>query len=358
MYNFNCLNYLFTNFINEINKFINNIFVDDNEKYFNNVIDELIEYYNNKKYSSPTQLVSIYLNMLIGDDATSNEIIDYLKKINYSEFKVKITSLLIFSKEYILFLGNFNVNNESVQIEKYFNNLIEIISTNKTMFKKDDGIIKLKGKISNYILKKDEYNPKEINNCLYECYEIKKFNINYVKNQIVLSDIKKRVKYQFISNFIAGLIHEPLYDRLRTTEKLGYIVRCSNTTFIHDNVSYFYLIYIVQSTSNIEKIKECINNFNNYFLDDFNKNIDKYKDTFLSLKKSKLLYYSKNYSSLDEEISYYVSSILKNYNIFNLKKMSYQIIEKITFDDIKKYINYILSDKPKNNYSVLIDINN
>jgi len=358
IYSYSCLNYLLTNFINDINKFINNMFIEDNEKYFKNVIDELIEYYYNKKYSSPTQLVNMYLNLLINDDMTLNEIIDFLKKINYNEFIEKIGSLLKFSKEYILFLGNFNINNETKQIEKYFNNLIEIVSTNETMFKKDDGIKKLKGKISNYILKKDEYNPKEINNCLYECYEIKKFNITYVKNQIVLSDIKKRLKYQTISNFIAGLIHEPLFDRLRTTDKLGYIVRCTFNTFIHNNVSYYYLIYIVQSTSNIEKIKECINNFNNYFLEDFNKNIDMYKDKFTSLKKSKLLFYSKNYSSLEEEIGYYINSILKNYNIFNLKKMSYQIIEKITFDDIKKYINNILSDKPKNNYSILIDINN
>ena len=130
-----------------------------------------------------------------------------------------------------------------------------------------------------------------------------------VKNQIVLSDIKKRIKYEIISNFISSLINEPLFDRLRTTDKLGYIVKCSFKTFLHKDSFYFYLIYIVQSKFNIEKIKECINNFNKYFIKDFNKNIDKYKDNFLSLKKSKLLYYSKDYSNLDIEISYYISSI-------------------------------------------------
>jgi len=356
--NYNCLNYLLINFINDINKFINNIFIESNEKYFKNVVDELIEIYYNKKYNSPTQLVSMYLNILINNEATPNEIIDYLKKINYSVFKEKIISLLKFSKEYILFFGNFNVENNSKSSEKYFNNLIEIVSTNETLFKKDDSIKQLKGKISNYILKKDEYNPKEINNCLYKCYEIKKFKINFVKNQIVLADIKKRIKYEYISTIMASIIHEPLFDRLRTTEKLGYIVRCSYNSFMHNDYYYFYLIYIVQSTFDIEKIKECINNFNNYFIDDFNKNIDDYKDKFLSIKKSKLLYYSKNYSSLSNETSYYVSSILKNYNIFNLKKLSYEIIEKITFDDIKKYINNIFSIEPINNYSILININN
>jgi secreted Zn-dependent insulinase-like peptidase len=358
VYNYSCLNYLLTNFINDINKFINNIFIDDNEKYFKNVVDELIDIYNNKKYSSPFQLVKMYLNILINDEATPNEIIDYLKKLNYTEFIEKIKSLLIFSKEYILFLGNFNVANKSTQIEYYFNNLLEIVSTNETMFKKDDGIKKLKGKINNYILKKDEYNPKEINNCLYECYEIKKIKINFVENLIVLADIKKKLKYLFLSDFIASIINEPLFDRLRTTDKLGYIVKCISYSYIYNDFSYFYLIYFVQSTFSIEKIKKCINNFNIYFIDDFNKNIDEYKDKFLSLKKSKLLYYIKDYISLDDEINYYISAILKNYNIFNLKKIKYEIIESIIFDDIKKYINIIFSNEPKNNYNILIDITN
>jgi len=358
IYNYSSLNYLLTNFINDINKFINNIFVDDNEKYFKNVVDELTDIYYNKKYDSPSKLVGMYLNKLVNDEAKPNEILDYLKKLKYSEFIEKIKSLLIFSKEYILFLGNFNVSNVSKQTEKYFNNLLEIVSTNETLFKKDDGIKQLKGKISNYILKKDEYNPKEINNCLYECYEIKKFKINFVKNQIVLADIKKRLKYVFLSGFIADIINEPLFDRLRTTDKLGYIVKCISYAYIYNDSSYFYLIYIVQSTFDIEKIKECINNFNNYFIEDFNKNIDMYKDKFLSLKKSKLLYFLKDYSSLNDEISYYVSSILKNYNIFNLKKMSYDVIEKISFDNIKKYINIIFNKEQNNNYSILINITN
>jgi insulysin len=358
IYNYSCLNYLLTNFINEINKFINNIFVNKNEKYFKNVVDELIDIYYNKKYTSPTQLVSMYLNILVNDEVNPNEIIDYLKKLKYSVFIEKIKSLLIFSKEYILFLGNFNVANESNQIKKYFNNLLEIVSTNETMFKKDNGIKQLKGKINNYILKKDEYNPKEINNCLYECYEIKKFKINFVGSLMVLSDIKKRLKYLFLSGFIAGIINEPLFDRLRTTDKLGYIVKCISYNYINNDSSYYYLIYIVQSTFDIKKIKECINNFNNHFIKDFNKNMDAYKDKFLSLKKSKLLYYSKDYSNLDNEITYYVSSILKNYNIFNLKKLSYEIIENIFFDDIKKYINNIFNNGSINNYNILIDINN
>jgi secreted Zn-dependent insulinase-like peptidase len=193
---------------------------------------------------------------------------------------------------------------------------------------------------------------------LYECYEIKKIKINFVENLIVLADIKKKLKYLFLSDFIASIINEPLFDRLRTTDKLGYIVKCISYSYIYNDFSYFYLIYFVQSTFSIEKIKKCINNFNIYFIDDFNKNIDEYKDKFLSLKKSKLLYYIKDYISLDDEINYYISAILKNYNIFNLKKIKYEIIESIIFDDIKKYINIIFSNEPKNNYNILIDITN
>jgi insulysin len=358
IYNYNCLNYLLINFINDINKFINNIFVDNNEKYFKNVVDELIEIYYNKKYSSPSQLVNMYLNILIDDFAKPNDVIEYLKNINYDSFKEKIQSLLKFSKEYILFFGNFNIENNKKQTDKYFNNLIDIVSTNETLYKNDDSIIYPKGKISNYIFKKDEYNPKEINNCIYECYEIKKIKINFIKNQMVLADIKKKIKYQFISDIIASIIHEPLFDRLRTTDKLGYIVKCSYNIFMHNDYFYFYIIYIVQSTFDINKIKESIKNFNNYFIDDFNKNMDNFKNKFLSIKKSKLLYYSKNYSSLSDETSYYIISILKNYNIFNLKKIYYDIIEKINFDSIKKYLKNIFSNESINNYSILIDLNN
>jgi insulysin len=358
IYNYNCLNYLLTNFINDINKFINNLFIDDNKKYFKNVIDELIELNYNKKYNSPSELINMYLYILKNNEAKPNEIIDYIKKLNYNEFIEKMKLLLTFSKEYILFLGNFNINNEPIQIEKYFNNLLELFSSNKASFKKDDSIKQLKGKIGNYVLKKDEYNPKEINNCLYESYEIKNFKINFINNLIILSDIKKILKHSFLSVFIADIINEPLFDRLRTTDKLGYIVKCISYSYKYNYSIYYYIIYIVQSTFDIEKIKKCIDNFNNYFIDDFNKNINTYKDKFLSLKKSKLLYYSKNYSSLDEETDYYISSILKNYNIFNLKNLSYQIIEKITFDNIKKYINNIFRNESKNNFSILIDINN
>ena len=357
IYNYSCLNYLLINFINDINKFINNIFTDNNEKYFKNVIDELIEIYNNKKYLSPIQLVGMYLNILINDYKKPNEIIEYLKNINYTIFKEKIQSLLKFSKEYILFFGNFNIENDNKQMEKYFNNIIDIISTNEILYKNDDIIKYQKGKINNYILKKDEYNPKEINNCLYECYAIKKIKINFIKDQIVLADIKKKIKYQFISSIIASIINEPLFDRLRTTDKLGYIVKCSYNTYMHNDYFYFFLIYIVQSTFDIMKIKECIKNFNNIFIDDFKKNTKIYQEKFLSIKKSKLLYYSKDYISLDDEISYYISSIIKNYNIFNLKKLSYKIINNLTFNDIKKYINNTISNEI-DNYNILIDINN
>jgi len=380
IYNYNCLNYLLTNFINDINKFINNIFVDDNQKYFINVIDELIDIYYNKKYNSPTQLVNIYLSILINNEAKPNEIIDYLKNISFNEFKEKIKSLFIFSKEYKIFLGNFNINNETknlkglqtmitsqsdtsdmfepVQQKIYFDNLLEIISTNETIFKKDDRIKQLKGKISNYILKKDEFNPKEINNCLYECYEIKKIKINFMGDLIVLADIKKKLKYLFLSSFISDIINEPLFDKLRTTYKLGYIVGCTTKNYLYNDYNYFFLIYIVQSTYDINKIKECINNFNIYFIEDFKKNIEKYKDKFLSLQKSKLLYYYKDYINLDDETDKYVSSILENYNIFNLKKISCEILNKITFKKIIKYINNIFNNESKNNYSILIDINN
>jgi secreted Zn-dependent insulinase-like peptidase len=357
IYNYNCLNYLLINFINDINKFINNIFTDNNEKYFKNVIDELIEIYNNKKYLSPTQLVGMYLNILIDNYEKPNEILEYLKNINYTIFKEKIQSLLKYSKEYILFFGNFNIENDNKQTEKYFNNIVDIISTNETLYKNDDSIKYPKGKISNYILKKDEYNPKEINNCLYECYAIKKIKINFIKNQIVLADIKKKIKYQFISSIIASIINEPLFDRLRTTDKLGYIVKCSYNTYMYNDYFYFYLIYIVQSTFDIIKIKECIKNFNNFFIDDFNKNTNMYQEKFLSIKKSKLLYYSKDYISLNDETNYYISSIIKNYNIFNLKKLSYKIINNLTFNDIKKYINNTIGNEI-DNYNILIDINN
>jgi insulysin len=360
-FNFYCLDYYITKFINDVIRLtdITTLFNDKNEKYFNKIIVELLEIYQNIKYNSPYLLASKYLNNLLNDNFKPNDVIEYLTDLKFISFKNKILDLLKFSKEYFLFVGSFNmINNKYDGYNNYFYNLVDLLSINKLFYIKNNNIYEQKNNILTYLLKKNEFNPKEINNCIYECMEIKSIKIKFVEDKIKFKYVKKIIKYELIFDIIASLINEPLFDKIRTTDKLGYIVKCMSKDYlINDNYNYL-IIYVIQSTFKVDKINEAINNFNKYFKNDFIENNIKYKEQFLSIKNSKILEFTKKYSNLQEEVSCYINSIIKKINIFNLKKIYLDIIKKIKFKHIIKYINNIFDKDLNKNFKIIIDIKN
>jgi insulysin len=360
-FNFYCLDYYIIKFINEIIRLIDpsTIFCEKNEKYFNKVLSDLLEIYKNVKYNSPYLLNSKYLNFIINDNFKPNEAIEYIKDLKFIFFKNKILDLLKFSKEYFLFVGSFNILNSNLDISNnYFFNLADLLSLNKIFYKKENINFEKNYNIKTYLLKKDEFNPKEINNCVYYCLPIKSIKVNFFEDKINFNNVKKIIKYELMFDIIANLIGEPFFDKIRTTDKLGYIVKCISKHYINKNNYNYLIIYVIQSNFKIDEIYEAINNFNIYFKNDFNLNNKKYNEKFLSIRNSQELDFSKKYSNLDEEVSYYINSIIKKINIFNLKKLYLDIVKKIKFKKVIKYINKIFNNKLNNNFKIVIDIKN
>ena len=358
-FNFYGLNYYITKFINDIVNLtdISTIFNDKNEKYFNKILIELLEIYKNMKYNSPYLLASKYLNYILNDNFKPNEVIDYLTNLKYLYFKDKILDLFKFSKEYFLFVGSFNTFNSDIdKYNNYFFNLVDILSINKLFFIKEKNINENKNNIITYLLKKEEFNPKEINNCIYDCMELKNIKIKLFEDKIKFKYVKKIIKYELIFDIIASLINEPLFDKIRTTDKLGYIVKCTSKYYLHNNHYNYLIIYVVQSTFNLDKINDSINSFNDFFKNDFIENNKKYKEKYLSIKNSKILEYTKKYSNLQEEVSYYINSIFTKINIFSLKKIYLEILKKIKFNDIIRYINKIFNKDINKNFKIIIDV--
>jgi secreted Zn-dependent insulinase-like peptidase len=146
-------------------------------------------------------------------------------------------------------------------------------------------------------------------------------------------------------------------ERIRTIDKLGYIVKCNNIHINKNNNFLIILFYLVQSTYDVNKIKLSIKNFNDYMLKDIKNNYDNYFEKFNSLKKSKLLELKKPFSNLLEEISTYLDSFVSNIYIFNIHELSYKICKKIKFEDILSILNKFLQDKSEK-YNIILDSKN
>jgi len=363
IYSYIGLNYQIDNFIIELNKMLNNIFINENiEKYFLEIKRDVIENLKNFKYNSPHVLCLSYLKILLGNSLKPNEKIDLIENLSFQTFKdIIMNECLIYDYEYYLMIGiqknknSHNIFNDMIinkndtynfKDDDYLNNIINILSINKQFYKKNITIDLQKYDVNiNYTLDKNEINQDEINNCViqYQIVYNKNYKINNEYNEKYVYDI---LKNKIIFTILAQLLNEPLFDKIRTIDKLGYIVKC-NYMYKNENDNYIIaLFYLIQSNYKIEKIHESINNFNKFMLKDIKDNYELYYEKFNSLKKSKLLEFKKlsepNYNLL-QEMSTYIDSFLNKIFIFNVNYLLYKICKKITFTDIINNLNNILN---------------
>jgi len=361
IYSYSGLTYVINIFINEINKMINinNLFLNINtEKYFLQIKRDLIENLKNKKYSSPNQLCTNYLINIISNYLKPDEELEFIQKLSFDNFKnIIMKESLLYNYEYFIIIGidknknNKNVlnntNNYDFKNDSYLNNIIDLISLdNNKFYVKNLSCDEIEYNIINYKLKDSEFNDKEINNCLiqYGIIYNKKFN-NLHENIFNKDFVYKIIKIKLMCYIASKILNEPFFDKIRTIDKLGYIVKCGFVHFFRNNDHLILLYYLVQSTSKINIIKESINNFNKSMIEDIKKNEELYNEKFSSLKKSILLDLKKPFSNLHSEIGSYLSSITKNFYIFNIDEFTYKICKKIKFHDIVKIIKIFLNDK-------------
>ncbi len=361
IYNFKGLNYIINNFVSEIIKIIHPDTIFNNpdlEKYFNKNIRDMKELLSNNKYDSPYERCIQYNSLLLSDGLLPDEQKKILNSINFDKFKNIANECLKYESETFIIIGipdltkNLPIKNSKFIVNQDINYLIQTLELNPQRYLEQNSEITIKNipyKLK-YKFDEKEINKNEKNNCLIQNFVIKYIKVEYKDNIITLESIKEIFKYQIITKMIYQIIRNPLFDKVRTEDKLGYIVKSGNLYKNLGSDAIFIVYYGAQSTFNTTRIKNSFDDFNNFFQKDIKNNKEKYQEQFESLKKSKIIQLEKPFSNLDEEVSIYLESFVDNYCIFDIKKIMLEVMNKIKFDDILNGFSKILNPKIKPNY--------
>ena len=360
---FSGIDNLLEKFISEIIKKINinTFFNENNKKYFNEVIEEMKMDNENIKFSPPYILARQYIKDKLDNKFTYNDVIKYLKTLNWDLFKKDCTELLKYNREYFLFVGNFS-EDTSENKYKIINSYIGILELNKGIYL-DKGLDNItcedNFKIQNYILGKDEINNYEINNCLLKNYITYDKTIKLINDKCELNEIIEIAYKQFTYQMIAQLLNEPLFSKLRTEDKLGYIVKCNFLISIFNTNLKYIIEYLIQSNYEIEIIEKSINQFNEDFKKYLIEKKSELENKFNNLKKSKILILQKDFVNLDEEVGNYISTIVYYHsNIFNRNKLFSKIIENLNFNSFYKNFSKLFNNnKELPQFNVILDKN-
>jgi insulysin len=379
VYNFNGLDYLMKRFINDIvNKtsFYSIVSNSLSSKYFEEIKRDIIDNLINLKYDSPYLLCIRYFSIILSKDFMPNEAIKYIEKLTYNSFLEQLDDLLLFSKETFIIIGNLKNCPDVFSCDDYTHKnaleYVEILTLNSLRYNTYETQLSLMfdtkekneqkeedDKIYNdfnYVLTKQEINPKEINNCLIDCYLVKRYTLQLIDNIIVKKQLREIFKDKLIFGLISELINEPLFDKIRTIDKLGYIVKSTLKYNTNENNAMIFICYIIQSSYKIDDIYKSIDTFNDNFYKKFKKNKSEFKKLFNNLKKSKIMDLEKNPTDLDEECAIYISSIINKYGIFNFIDLNLEILKTITFDDMYTHLEYMFTNIVKSNrYHVILN---
>jgi insulysin len=380
--NFNGLDYVMNKFINDIVYAISFYSIEINplsNKYFEEIKRDLKESLINLKFNSPYALCLKYFSIILSNDFMPEEAIGYIDSLTFDSFLKQLDKLLLFEKEYFIIVGNLKKCPEEFFCEdsvvKNAMNYVDIMTLNSLRYKTYSTELTLShDKTSktpdfelqianifqnfNYTLDKTQINPKEVNNCLIDCYLTQKYELEFKGENIDIEQLKIIFRDKLIYGLISDLLNEPFFDKIRTVDKLGYIVKTTTKYHTCLNKAVLFLCYIVQSNYAIEDIYKSIDKFNIGFYKDYQKNKEKFKKMFDTLKKSKKLDLNKNPTDLNEEMTFYLSTVINRYGIFNYNKLNSEILESITFSELDKYIRDFFDLIVKTNrHHVILDKN-
>lgn len=290
-----------------INNVFNELFNEINfpHDFIKNKIKSTRKTIKNTIFTSPWDLVDYYFNLSYSTKYIYTELLKEIKNINNNDIISRINSFFNDSKLNIYIYGNIkDIPNFNI-LSKYLNN-----NWSQPLFKNKNKIM-----ISHP-------NTNEKNNCIKIIYWISKFepvNILYLMlTYIIFSDL--------------------FFNRLRTEQQLGYLVGLAHGV---DN-GYYYVYQKVQTTFNINLVKERINEFNLSIIDELKKiNLNKWIET---LKQ----HLHKKEESLSDYYNKYYNEIVKQTYMFNRNEILLQNINKINILDFEKWIyKYIIHNKNK-----------
>ena len=302
-------NILICNYVKKIFDLIEKIFTSKNiENIFNKIKTIVKNDIQNNSFNNSFELCNVFLNIVINDFYKNDELLNIIDTLTFEDFK---TGCILINnshfKKDIIIIGNTNIDKIKLNIPN--TKLIKNKNTNKNIFN-----INFKYKIPN----KNIHNK---NNCIIVNYVVyNNNNINYLDS----------IKYKTIFSIIENIIIEPVFTQLRTIDKLGYIVKCFMKYDIKDKNSVISINYMVQSNFKISKLLKHIVNFNLKIT----KDCKKYKNIYMSLKKNIMNKLDKKFSSLKQEMSFYIDLIVNDVYNFDIKQKIIKIIESITFEDI------------------------
>ena len=376
IYNFYGLEYKLDYFLSQIISKIHPDVIFNNsktKKYFEEILRDIKDSIINLKYNSPYLICSKYLSCLMDNYLLPDEKINFIKNLTFDNFENIVKNCLKYSDEYYLLTGikkyghSFNFYNNfeyNFYEDNYMTQLINMISLNPQKYlinnnETNENNKEQKLMFSDYKIDKEFINPKEINNCIikYWCVENINFsNLISISDKINLDTTKKIIKQTIITSIVSEILNEPLFDKIRTVDKLGYIVKSDYKNILRDNHIYFIILFLIQSSYSTNKISSSIEEFNDYFIKDIKTNYQSYLEKFRLLKESKLIEFSKPISDITEEINMYIETITCKFFEFNLNKLFYDECEKINFEkDIEPILKHINMKKTQN-FNVILEI--
>ena len=277
---------------------------------------------------------------------TQEDAINFIKSLTFNNFKQKLKKILEYNEENIIIFANTILKSNDF-ITK-INNSIPIDKNLIVTFKTIDDTFDFNK--TNYIIPKSFITPDEINNCLLDFYILKEIKLNYTNDILEKNDLISYITYSLISDFIVDLLTDKLFDKLRTIEKLGYIVRVFKNQVTKNKNMIMGFSYLVQSTFSIDRVENSIAEFNDVTIKNLN-----FKADFENLKQNKIVLLKKDFETFDQEALFVLNNVSLGIYKYDIKNLFISICEKITFSQIFKVLKNISSLKK---IQIIVDTKN
>ncbi len=302
---------------------------------FENIRKEYIEYYENIKYNMPFEICNKYLGYIYRyENFLPINKIKYLKQLTFNKFKKELRYIFNYDDEQIILYGKTFNNKENIEkLEKYIKNINKKQEIN---YEYRNNILR------KYKLKKSEINENEDNNCV-----LFNFYVAEITNENEYEEIIKNI---LIANILSNILKEPLFDNIRTVNKMGYIAKCIVKVFENKDKINILISYIIQSRYDIKKIIKKVELFNKNFIENIDTvNIEeKIKNIIESIINS----FKKPDNNINSVISNYINKFISyylnnkpNFTTININDIKINILQKLNVNDIKiLLVNLLNSD--------------
>ncbi|KAL4439100.1 hypothetical protein ABPG74_008875 [Tetrahymena malaccensis] len=253
--------------------------------------------------------------------------------------EIRLYDIVEFHKQWLshtrlesLIMGNISKEEAISWIQKAENTMQTLRSTFGILKKSEIPLIRPNKILPNttskldFLINEKEFNPEETNSCLQSHY------------QRGPESVESRVMMKLIQNYLS----EPLFNQLRTNEKLGYIVWCWDETF--RGVSGFS--FLVQSS--VCSPMHIQNRLEEFLINMRSELRQLSQEKFENMKHSILIKLTEKPKTLHREFLSMSEEILLHKFVFDRKERIPHILDAITIDDlIKDFDNLFFEQKKK-----------